>query len=204
MLVKCMPVGNLEANCYVVTDEATLECAVIDPGDESNVILDYIESNRLRPRAILLTHGHFDHTGAVAEVASQTGEPPVYICREDAAEPGSRELYKYVAPEGTRYYGDGDTVEAGPLRFRVYGTPGHSPGSVTLRCGEALFTGDTLFRGSCGRTDLPGGDLTALQASLKKLAELPGDFEIWPGHLDPTTMSVERKNNYYMRYALGE
>ena len=202
MLIKCMPVGNLEANCYVVTDENTLECAVIDPGDESNVILDYIEDNKLKPRAILLTHGHFDHTGAAETVAEET-DVPIYINKADVKDPGVRGFYKYAAPEGTKFYSDGDVVEIGSLRFRVLETPGHSPGSVTLRCEDVLFTGDTLFRGGCGRTDLDGGDMDALMASLRRLADIPGDLEVYPGHAEATMLGVERASNYYMRYAKG-
>ena len=92
----------------------------------------------------------------------------------------------------------------GALTFKVLETPGHSPGSVSFLCGEALFTGDTLFMGSCGRTDLPGGDMRTLLASLRKLAMLPGDYEVYPGHMGTTTMRLERATNYYVRYAMGE
>lgn len=202
MLIKCLPVGNIEANCYIVTDEGTLSCAVIDPGDEANTIMDYIESNGLKVEAIMLTHGHFDHTGAAAAVSEETGAP-IWINAADASEE-RKEFYKYHAPAGTKYYSDGDVVEAGKLRFRVMETPGHSEGSVTLRCEDALFTGDTLFADSCGRTDLPGGNMEKMLASLIRLAEIPGDLEVWPGHMSPTTLNRERHENYYIRYALGK
>ena len=202
MLIKCLPVGNMEANCYIVTDENSLQCAVIDPGDESNTIMDYIEDNKLRPKAIFLTHGHYDHTGAAIAVSQETGAP-IYINREDIAPQGVPEMYRFTPPEGVICYSDGDTIDIGALRFRVLETPGHSRGSVTLRCEDALFTGDTLFKGSCGRTDLPGGDTDKLMASLGRLGELPGDFEIWPGHMDATTMGVERATNYYLRRGMG-
>lgn len=198
MLIKTLPVGHMEANCYVVTDESTLECAVIDPGDESNTILDYIEDNRLIPRAILLTHGHFDHVGAVETLAEETSAP-IWMHRADYSE--KYEEYRYHAPAGVRFFSDGDVIEVGSLRFRVLETPGHSPGSVTFRCEDALFTGDTLFRGSAGRTDLPGGDMDKLMASLRRIYDIPGDLEIYPGHMGPSTLSVERASNYYMRYA---
>ena len=202
MLIKCLPVGNLEANCYVVTDESTLSCAVIDPGDESNTILDYIESNHLKVEAILLTHGHFDHTSAAETVSEETGAE-IWINAADACEE-RREFYKYHAPAGTRYYSDGDIVTVGALRFRVMETPGHSEGSVTLQCQDALFTGDTLFADSCGRTDLPGGDMKKLLKSLLRLADIPGNLEVWPGHMGPTTLDREREGNYYIRYAAGK
>ena len=89
------------------------------------------------------------------------------------------------------------------IKFRVMETPGHSRGSVTLKCEDALFTGDTLFAGECGRADLPGGDFETLMASLRRLGDLPGNYEVWPGHMDPSTLDIEKANNYYMRYAKG-
>ena len=202
MLIKCIPVGNLEANCYVVTDEESLACAIIDPGDEVNSIMDYIEENKLAVQAIFLTHGHFDHTGAAIDVAEETGAV-IWINREDAAVGGERSMYKFSAPEGTLFYADGDVIEVGALKFRVMETPGHSRGSVTLKCEDALFTGDTLFAGECGRADLPGGDFETLMASLRRLGDIPGNYEVWPGHMDPSTLDIEKANNYYMRYAKG-
>ncbi len=200
MLIKTISVGQLETNCYVVTDETSLDCAVIDPGDESNTILDYLEQNRLRCRAVLLTHGHFDHVGAVEALAEETGAR-VYLNREDDAETRRDLHFPLHLPENGEYYADGDRVEIGSLRFEVIGTPGHTPGGVTLRCQDALFTGDTLFRGSCGRTDLPGGDTEELLRSLKRICSLEGDFEVYPGHMDCSTLARERLFNYYCRLA---
>jgi glyoxylase-like metal-dependent hydrolase (beta-lactamase superfamily II) len=202
MLIKCLPVGQIEANCYIVTDENTLECAIIDPGDESNTIMDYIEDNKLKPVVIMLTHGHYDHTGAAEAVSEETGAP-IFINKADTQSENKSE-YKYFAPDGINFYSDGDVIEVGSLKFRVLETPGHSPGSVTLRCEDALFTGDTLFRGSCGRTDLDDGDINKLMASLRRLSEIPGDLEVYPGHMDATMLSIERATNQYMRYAKGE
>lgn len=143
MLIKCLPVGHLMTNCYIVTDETTLECAVIDPGDESNTILYYLEDNHLTCRAILLTHGHYDHTGAVYAVHEETGAP-VYMNALDAGTAVAFDSYTFTPPEGTIFYKEGDEVKVGNLTFRVMETPGHTPGGVTLICGDALFTGDTL------------------------------------------------------------
>ena len=142
MLIKCLPVGHLMTNCYIVTDETTLECAVIDPGDESNTILYYLEDNHLTCRAILLTHGHYDHTGAVYAVHEETGAP-VYMNALDAGTAVAFDSYTFTPPEGTIFYKEGDEVRVGNLTFRVMETPGHTPGGVTLICGDALFTGDT-------------------------------------------------------------
>ncbi len=200
MLIKTLPVGHMETNCYIVTDEGSMQSAVIDPGDEVNTIMDYIEDIGVRVRAIFLTHGHYDHTGAVRELMEETGAA-VYIHRADVTD--HPESYRYMPPEGTRFYADGDVIDVGALRFRVMETPGHSPGSVTLVCQDALFTGDTLFQGSCGRTDLDGGDMDVMLASLRRLGDIPGNYEVYPGHMDPTTLDVEKASNPYMRYARG-
>ena len=201
MLIKTIPVGQLETNCYVVINEQTLDCVVIDPGDESNTILDYMESNHLQCRAILLTHGHYDHVGAVDAVAEETGAV-VYMNERDDARNASDYHLPYSLKANGKSYDDGDVVDAAGLRFEVIATPGHTPGGVTLRCEDALFTGDTLFKGSCGRTDLPGGDMMQELSSLRKICALPGDYEVYPGHMDPSTLERERQFNYYCRTAL--
>ena len=197
MLIKCLPVGHLMTNCYIVTDETTLECAVIDPGDESNTILYYLEDNHLTCRAILLTHGHYDHTGAVYAVHEETGAP-VYMHALDAGTAVAFDSFSFVPPKGTIFYKEGDEVKVGSLTFRVMETPGHTPGGVTLICGDALFTGDTLFRMSCGRYDFPGSSSLNLGHSLEKLRDLPGDYEVYPGHEGSTSLEYERRFNPYM------
>jgi hydroxyacylglutathione hydrolase len=202
MLIKTLPVGQLETNCYVVTDEKSLICAVIDPGDESNTILDYLEDNHLKCTHILITHGHYDHTMAVSAVKEATGAE-VYMNEKDAHADLQSASLKYNPPAGTHFYKDGDTVDVGGLHFTVLETPGHSAGSVCLICEDAIFSGDTLFQGSCGRTDFPGSDPNAMLSSLKRLYALEGDYEVYPGHMDSTTLSRERAHNYYMRLAAG-
>lgn len=200
MLVKTLVVGHLETNCYVVTNEKTLECVVIDPGAESNAILDYLESNHLTCRAIMLTHTHFDHVTALPAVLSETNAA-VYLCsREVGAQSGSR--HGFTPPEGAIYYDDGDEISAAGLTFSIIATPGHTPGGISIVCEDALFSGDTLFRGSCGRTDLEGGSMTEELRSLKRLASLPGDYEVYPGHAEASTLSIEREHNPYMRRAM--
>lgn len=203
MLIKTLVVGQIETNCYIVTDEKTLKCAVIDPGDESGTILSYIESNKLTVEAIFLTHGHFDHNLAVYAVREETGAP-VYIHMADAVSENARNQFKLTADKAVRFYKEGDEQRVGGLIFRVIETPGHSPGSVTLHCENALFTGDTLFRGSAGRTDLGEGDIRQLLRSLYRLYRFDGDFEVYPGHMDATTLDRERRFNEFMRYACEE
>ena len=203
MNIKTIPVGQLETNCYVVVNEETLACVVIDPGDESNTIMDYIESNRLKCEAILLTHGHFDHVGAVNEILEQTG-CALYINPRDEGYEVGKSGVKFKMPEGGKYYDDGDVIVEAGLEFKVLATPGHTPGSVCLICGDALFTGDTLFRGSCGRTDLPGGSMREEMRSLKKICRLEGDYDVYPGHMDSSTLERERRFNHYCREAVAK
>jgi hydroxyacylglutathione hydrolase len=201
MLIKTLPVGQLETNCYIATDEDTLKCAVIDPGDESGVILDYLEANHLKVEAIFLTHGHHDHWLGLEGVREATCAP-VYINKADAYPLGTKGSHmKFPADENVRYYKEGDVMTVGGLSFTVMETPGHSAGSVCLISGDVIFSGDTLFRGSCGRTDFEDGDMDALLHSLLRLSSLPGDYEVYPGHMDSTTMSRERSFNYYISYA---
>jgi len=200
MLIKTLPVGMLETNCYIVTDEETRQCAIIDPGAESNTILDYIESNKLTPVAVFLTHGHFDHHMALGAVMDAT-VAPVYINVLDVTTESRGHQHKLGANAKLNWYVEGDVIKVGSLEFTVLETPGHSPGSVTLRCESALFTGDTLFRDSCGRTDIGDGSMEALLKSLRRLSALDGDFEVYPGHADSTTLSRERSFNPYLKHA---
>ena len=207
MHIKTMELGPLQTNCYIVTDELSRECAVIDPGAEAGAVMDYLEENGLKCLCILLTHAHFDHTGAVYDLMDETGTA-VYMSRKDTGVVIGGGDYQYSPPAGTKFYADGDLVCVGRISFQVLETPGHTPGSVTLLCtqpGEdsVLFTGDTLFRDSCGRTDFPNGSTEQMLASLKRLASLPGDYEVFPGHMFSTTLDRERRFNYFVQAALN-
>ncbi len=208
MLIKTFVVGQLQTNCYVVTDEATLECAVIDPGAESGRILNYIEDNKLKLKCVFITHGHFDHTMGVPALFEATGAR-VFINVKDANQKSVDEDFKRCGgmagsetEGGLAFYSEGDSIRVGNLEFKVMETPGHSRGSVTLLCQNCLFTGDTLFKDSCGRTDFEGGSYDVLMKSLKRLYQLPGDYEVYPGHADTTTLDRERRFNYYMNAAM--
>ena len=200
MFLKTLPVGHLETNCYVVGNENTRECVVIDPGDESNTIMDYIEDNSLKCTAIMITHGHFDHVGAVESVREQT-DAVVYMNSADDVS-GMSHTFPYTLPENGKYFSDGDVITEAGLEFRIIATPGHSQGSVSIICEDAIFSGDTLFRGSCGRVDLEGGDADAEMRSLKKLCSLEGDYDVYPGHGDYTSLQREKMFNYYCREAM--
>ena len=202
MLIKTIPVGHLDTNCYVVTNEQTLESVVIDPGDEGNTILDYLESNKLKCLAIMLTHGHYDHVGAVSFVAEETGAVVYMTKRDDRRYAPEGSYLTFELPESGVYYDDGDVIELAGLRFYIMATPGHTPGGVTIRCEDALFTGDTLFRGSCGRVDFPGGSIDEELRSLRYICSLEGDYEVYPGHMDSSTLERERSFNYYCRAAM--
>lgn len=184
--------GQLQTNCYVVWAEGSTTCAVIDPGDEAERILRTIEGRGLTVEAILLTHGHFDHVGAVKDICKATG-CKVYMNIKELALPEN-------LTAGPLQYTDhyAGTVTAGGLTFTVLETPGHSEGSVCLVCGNVIFSGDTLFAGTCGRTDLPTGSWNTILTSLKTLACLPGDYTVYPGHGPATTMKDERAYNPYM------
>lgn len=195
MQIITMPLGAYQTNCYLVSQDDSRQCVIIDPGYHPEQIMDRVKAEGKQVQAILLTHGHFDHVGAVRELAAETG-CAVYLCQEDLSMPPA-----FTA--GPLYYTDlysqGDTLCLAGLSFQVLQTPGHTPGSVCLLCEKAIFSGDTLFRDSCGRTDLPGGNPAAILKSLRHLADLAGDYTVYPGHGPSTSLSYERKYNPYMK-----
>ena len=201
MKVRIMQVGPIGTNCYILEDESTHQAAVIDPGGDAPRLLTALEG--LDVRYILLTHGHYDHTGAAAELAAAFPQAAVYIHEKDYrdVDPGLFPLRTQLP--NARFYGEGDRLVLGTLALEVLHTPGHSEGSVTLRCGDVLFCGDTLFAGSCGRTDFPGGDTGKLLSSLRRLGELEGDLRVLPGHMEDSTLSRERQTNPYLRQAMS-
>ena len=200
MNIKTMQVGPLGTNCYLLEDEHTRAAAVIDPGGDGARIEAQLRADGAELKLILLTHAHFDHTGGVAELHAAHPDVPVFLHPADASRLGSDVFPPIGAP--TVPYGDGDVVKLGDLDIQVLHTPGHTPGGVCLLVGDALFTGDTLFQGSMGRIDFEGGSYEDIMASLARLAHLPGDFRVLPGHMDASTLERERKTNYYIREAL--
>lgn len=201
MIVKTMPVGEIGTNCYLLGDESAKVCAVVDPGGDAPAIRKMIEDSGCALKLILLTHAHYDHTGGIEGLEEFYPHTPVYVHMGDV-EGVSRGLFPPIDESVRRSYGEGDQVELGGLTIDVLHTPGHSKGSVTLKVGDVLLTGDTLFQGSMGRTDLRGGSYEEIMASLKRLGELPGDYHVCPGHMGLSTLERERKTNYYMQEAL--
>lgn len=203
MKVKALTVGEIGTNCYILEDEATKLAAVIDPGDEADRIKKLIRQEGVEVKYILCTHGHYDHiTGLhhLTELLPDTVE--VYIHKADTEMTDRRMFPLSGVTEGYSCYEEGDVLRLGSLTIEVIHTPGHSPGSVTLKVGDCLFVGDTLFAGSVGRTDLGGGSYRALMKSLRKLAELPGDYHVCPGHMGLSTLEQERRTNPYMHEAM--
>lgn len=191
-----LSLGEYQTNCYLLWDEDGA-CAVIDPGYDGEAIYHRALEEGLRIHAIFLTHGHFDHVGGVKALA-QKAQCPVYLHPKERALPETitgGPLYE------TKAYGEGDRIRIGRLSFTVLETPGHTAGSVCLQVEDTLFTGDTLFAGSCGRTDL-GGSWSAMEESLRRLGKLSGAFVVCPGHGPASTLERERNTNLYVRHAL--
>ena len=187
-----LPLGAYQTNCYILKNEG--KALVIDPGYEPETVLAHLRRENLTLEAILLTHGHFDHVGAVKELAAQA-DCRVYIHPAENTMPS-------MMTAGTLYYthtyGEGNVLKLAGLTIRVLSTPGHTPGSVCLLCQNVLFSGDTLFAGSCGRTDLPGGDWATIRESLRRLAGIEADLTVCPGHGEATTLSREKATNPYL------
>ncbi|MBO5952817.1 MAG: MBL fold metallo-hydrolase [Oscillospiraceae bacterium] len=195
LTIDTLPFGSYQTNCYIVREQSCESCVIIDPGYQPETILAHLRKEGLTPEAILLTHGHFDHVGAVRPLAEALG-CPVYLCKEDLSLPP-------VMTDGplhyTHTYTEGDALALAGLTFRVLQTPGHTPGSVCIVAEDAMFCGDTLFAGSCGRVDFPGSSVADMRRSLARLANLTENYTVYPGHGGPSTLREEQQYNPYLK-----
>ena len=204
MQIETVIVGQLDTNCYVVFDEASREAIIIDPGDEPDKISAYVETKNLRPTHIIFTHAHYDHVCAVrelkdsyqAKIAMHEAEAQTYEETKKRCMSWGYDADDFPPPDLAME--EGDKVQIGKTCFRVIHTPGHTPGGICLYAEDILFAGDTLFHGSVGRTDLPGGNMEHLLQSLKKLSLLDLSTRVLCGHDEDTTIGLEIRSNPFM------
>ncbi|MDI6799510.1 MAG: MBL fold metallo-hydrolase [Actinomycetota bacterium] len=208
MVVKRVVVGGIGTNCYIV-GSSSKEAAVIDPGANADLIMAALKEEGLKAKTIILTHGHYDHIGAVKDLVEKTCAK-VCLHGQDGillAKPGGN-LSTLFGRAATfdfeiREVDDGDVIELGDLSFEVIHTPGHTPGSISLKLDDLLFTGDLLFAGSVGRTDFPYGSYEVLKESLERVASLPDEVKVLPGHGDPSTIGREKISNPFLLEIFG-
>ena len=207
MEISVLRLGQIGTNCYIFREDGSKTCGIVDPGDQGEMVTAWLKGRELEPEAVLLTHGHFDHILGIPGLRKEWPSLPVYCHPADLGEDDVTLTFGQRFPTVRSFgnitpYQEGDVITVAGCQIEVLETPGHTPGSVTLRAGEVLFTGDTLFAGSMGRTDLPGGDEGQIMKSLKRLYELEGDYQVLPGHEEQSTLEQERKTNYCMRMAV--
>jgi len=205
MRLKTLVVGPLEVNCYIIAPAAGREAVVIDPGDDGETILKVLQEEGWTLTAILNTHGHFDHIGANGLLKEKTGAPILIHVQDAPLLPAAAEHARLFgmagtpSPEADRFVDDGETLTLGALTFDVLHTPGHSEGGVCYRMGGRLFTGDTLFAASVGRSDLPGGSFRDLMVSIQnRILPLGDGIAIYPGHGPASTIGREKRTNPFL------
>ncbi len=206
MITKKLVVGQLEANCYILADEETKRAIIIDPGGEARKILEVIKQNKLKVIYIINTHAHIDHIGANDIIRENTGasllihSADAYLLKDmemNLSTIMNEERGPLLPP--TRVLEDGDEIKVDQICLQVLHTPGHTPGSICLYVKDRVFAGDTIFAGGVGRVDLPGGNFTDLQNSIReKLLTLPKEVIVHPGHGPDTTIGKEKKSNPFI------
>lgn len=199
MLVKKTVLGVYQENAYIIVDETTRDALIIDPGDEGESLVRYLESMKINLKAILLTHGHVDHVGAV-DAVRDAFSVPVYISEIDMKFIEQRKMAFGKMRQADFFLKEGDEFTFAGKKVDIIETPGHSRGSLSYYVDGLLFSGDVLFQNSVGRTDLPGGNMEELLYSIKeKLMKLPGETRVFPGHGPETTLAMEKAFNGYLR-----
>ncbi len=199
MLVKKTVLGVYQENAYVIVDDATRDALIIDPGDEGESLVRYLESLKINLKAILLTHGHVDHVGAV-DAVKDAFSVPVYISEIDMKFIEQRKMAFGKMKRADFFLKEGDEFIFAGKKVQIIETPGHSRGSLSYYVDGLLFSGDVLFQNSVGRTDLPGGNMEELLYSItEKLMKLPGETRVFPGHGPETTLAMEKAFNGYLR-----
>ncbi|MGL4772444.1 MAG: MBL fold metallo-hydrolase [Clostridium sp.] len=198
MIIKTIPAGIYDANCYIIIDESTKEAVVLDPGGDETRLEGVINSLGVKVKYILLTHGHIDHVGAVEYLSKVYGAP--YYINEMEEEYMKKDNYVFGSfAKANGNLKDGDVLNFGSHTIKVIQTPGHTKGGVCFLIGDKVFTGDTLFQGSIGRTDFPGGDFDEIITSIKtKLLPLGDAVEVYPGHGPKSTIEFEKRRNPFL------
>ena len=210
MILVRLVVGPLQVNCYILADEKTKDAVIIDPGDDADEILRIVREKGLKVKYLVNTHAHFDHVGANKKIKEETGaqlllhEKDAVVLRNAISHAAVFNLTTTASPEADRYVQQGDVISAGEISLRVLHTPGHSPGGICLAEHGMVFTGDSLFAGSVGRTDFPGGDLMTLLGGIKMhLLSLSDETRVFPGHGPDTTIGDERRENPFLNAESG-
>ncbi|MDF2882244.1 MAG: beta-lactamase domain protein [Clostridiaceae bacterium] len=199
MILRRIPAGVYAANCYILMDEDTKESAVIDPGGDEDDIIQEIQRLEAKVKIILLTHGHADHTGAVDKLKEKYNVPVALNNNDKEMMLNNEFIYGTINSGIEKNIEDGDKFTIGNLEINCVETPGHTPGGVSFIVGNMVFTGDTLFQGSIGRTDFKGGNYDVIINSIKtKLLTLSEDTVVYPGHGPQTTIKYEMVNNPFL------
>ncbi len=206
IIIDILTLGSFQSNCYILWDDPNPECVIIDPGEEPKRVIAVVGIHKLEPKAIFLTHGHLDHSIGVKELIDKWNIP-FYMHKDEEeiflsmSEQGMWfGMFVPKPPKPENFLKDGEEITIGNLRFKVLHTPGHSPGHLCYLLNNMLFTGDLLFNGSIGRTDLPGGSPEKIMASLNRLKSLPPDTVIYPGHGESSILQFEFENNPFLNF----